>query len=786
MRVARASVIAALAALVLETAAFAQPVRQTVRGQVTMADGTAVPGVEMTLELTDGSSLAIATTDNDGRFSIADVAPGDYTLRATTDSDLGAWAAVEVGREVVAPVTLRLYAMSSVVHVAARGGRPLDHASLTSSARTLNALPTPLATRGLPRALAATPGWAEEDNGLLHVRGVDDGVLFVEDGVPVYDRVDVAFGLPPSLTGAGTVTVTTGHTPASFGLKSGALVFIDAPPAPGRWIGVGQAGGGSRGMATTSASAGGPVRGGVDLFASTVAERSERFLDPVHPDNLHNVGGVAAGSLRLRSALPHEGQLTAVGRLGRSLYDVPHGDEQEDAGQDQRQRIAQRAASVAWQQAFTNTSLQAAAYVRRVDARLLPSAAGTPLTAASERRHDRQGLLASWSAALDRHWLTLGGEAARLSLHEDFTFAVTDDDADVLSAAARTFTPARPFLFNDRVARTQWSTFAQDRFDAGPLSLDLGLRYDRTALLVEASQWSPRLGAGLDLPGLAASMRLSFNRFFQPPQAEHLLLASSEAARTLSPFASANDVESGGAAIEPERQSAWELGWDQRLPGSLRLDVTAWHRRVENYADPNVFFGTTIVFPNSVAKGTARGLDVRLRLPSTRGWSASASYSLSKVQQEGPINGGLFLEDDIDALEDGVVFTPDHDQRHVAAATVTWVPAVSRWSGSVQARYASGTPLEVGELDDDDLAELLDRPGADLIDVDRGRVKPRLVVDVTASARLLRAGRGQLSLGASVLNAFNRRYAFNFGNPFSGTHFGAPRQFRVDLSASFR
>jgi hypothetical protein len=37
-----------------------------------------------------------------------------------------------------------------------------------------------------------------------------------------------------------------------------------------------------------------------------------------------------------------------------------------------------------------------------------------------------------------------------------------------------------------------------------------------------------------------------------------------------------------------------------------------------------------------------------------------------------------------------------------------------------------------------------------------------------------------------VLNAFNRRYAFNFGNPFSGTHFGAPRQFRVDLSASFR
>ncbi|MEZ5419366.1 MAG: TonB-dependent receptor [Vicinamibacterales bacterium] len=777
---------AALAMLAAGAAVDAQPVRGTVLGQVTLADGTGAPGVEVTLEHTDGSSLAVTTTDDDGRFAIEDVRPGEYVLRAAAGSDLGAEAVVEVVAEVMPPLTMRLSALSEVIHVAARGGRPLDHASVTSSATTLRALPTPLATRALPRALAATPGWAEEDNGLLHVRGVDDGLLYVEDGVPVYDRVDVAFGLPPSLPGAGTVTITTGHTPAQFGLKSGAVVFVDSLPSPGRWVGETRAGSGSSDLASTSAAAGGPAARGVDLFASTVAERSSRFLDPVHPDNLHNTGGVAAGSLRLRARLPRSGQLTAVARLGRSLYDVPHGDAQDAAGQDQRQRIVQGGTSLAWQQAFASTALRAAAYVRRVDARLLPSSADTPLSASSDRRHDRQGVLASLSRAAGRHLLTAGGEAARLSLHEDFTFAVTDDDAGDLSDSALAFTAGRPFRFSDRVARWQWSAFAQDRFDAGPLALDLGLRYDRTALLVEASQWSPRLGAGLDLSGLAASMRLSFNRFFQPPQAEHLLLASSESARALSPFASAGDLESGGAAIEPERQSAWELGWEQRLPGALRLDVAAWHRRVENYADPNVFFGTTIVFPNSVARGTARGLDVRLTLPARNGWTASASYSLSKVEQKGPINGGLFLEDDIDELEDGVVFTPDHDQRHVAAATITWVPAVSRWSASAQARYASGTPLEVGELDDDDIEALLERPGADLIDIERGRVKPRLVVDLTASARLLRAGRAQLSLGASVLNAFNRRYAFNFGNPFSGTHFGAPRQFRVDLSASFR
>ncbi|MFN7978735.1 MAG: TonB-dependent receptor [Vicinamibacterales bacterium] len=492
--------------------------------------------------------------------------------------------------------------------------------------------------------------------------------------------------------------------------------------------------------------------------------------------------GVAASAIRLAAQRSDH----RAGAFGPITFRRPHGNEQDEAGQDQRQRITQRAGSVAWQQAVGRSAIQVGGYARRVDARLLPSDDDTPLRASSTRRHNRQGLLASMNRRVGRHDLTAGGEAARLSLHEDFAFAVTDRDADDLSEVARAFTTQHPFVFSDQAARTQWSAFAQDRVRFGPLSLETGLRYDRTELLVPASQWSPRLGAGLELPGLAASMRLSFNRFFQPPQAEHLLLASSEAARALSPFATDDDRESGGAAIEPERTSAWELGWDQRLPAGLRLDVDAWHRRVKNYADPNVFFGTTIVFPNSVARGTARGLDVRLTLPSRRGWSGSASYTLSKVEQEGPINGGLFLEDDIDALGPGVTFTPDHDQRHVGAATISWVQPVGRWSASAQARYASGTPLEVGELDDADLANLLERPGADLIDVERGRVKPRLVVDVTASARLLRAGRAQLSLGASVLNAFNRRYAFNFGNPFSGTHFGAPRQFRVDLSASFR
>jgi len=35
--------------------------------------------------------------------------------------------------------------------------------------------------------------------------------------------------------------------------------------------------------------------------------------------------------------------------------------------------------------------------------------------------------------------------------------------------------------------------------------------------------------------------------------------------------------------------------------------------------------------------------------------------------------------------------------------------------------------------------------------------------------------RRSLGVRASALNVFDQRYAYNFGNPFSGTHFGAPR-----------
>jgi outer membrane receptor protein involved in Fe transport len=46
--------------------------------------------------------------------------------------------------------------------------------------------------------------------------------------------------------------------------------------------------------------------------------------------------------------------------------------------------------------------------------------------------------------------------------------------------------------------------------------------------------------------------------------------------------------------------------------------------------------------------------------------------------------------------------------------------------------------------------------------------------------------RVRVLLRASILNLFDRAYAYNFGNPFSGTHFGAPRTAAVGVQVTFR
>lgn len=685
------------------------------------------------------------------------------------------------------PVTIDLRLtphLSESVAVAADTSGSGGTSGTTLAGEAVRRIPTGLRRNALRAAVATTPGWTSEDNGLMHYRGVDDGLLLVLDGVPVYERLDPQFGVGLDPIALESVRVLSGFIAPEFGLRSGGVIEVRSRGASiDSWSGLLDAGTGAYRSQALSGLVQGPLGRDASVTLNLGGERTQRFLDPVSLDNLHNRGSTGGGQAELVWT-PGANLLTLRGGHVRSSFDVPNTEEQEAAGQRERQRLGQSFGTLTWQRSWSRAMVsQIALFGRFTDGQLLGSAFDTPFFAEMAREQDRLGLLAAVTYEHGRHRFKGGIETSEVRLDESFRFFVTDPregEEAGLSEEALEHDSENPFDFEGRVRRPIYSFYVQDSWRPREhLTVDLGVRYDRSRLLLRESQWSPRLGVSYRWG--RATLRASFNRFFQPPQTEFLLLSSSPEAQALSPFV--DDLGAGGADIHAERQNAFEAGAEFWLGRALRADVAVWGRRIRNQGDPNVFFGTTVIFPNAVDRGEAKGLDLRLEMPRRRGFSGFLTYTLAKIDQYGPINGGLFLEDEIIEIGPGTKFTPDHDQRHALSGEFSYEhDRLGLWV-ALAGRHRSGTPLEVEE---DELEELAERPGADLVDFEAGRVKPYTVFDVYAGQRLIRRGRVELSARAAVSNLTNARYAFNFGNPFSGTHFGAARKFRLDLRLATR
>jgi outer membrane cobalamin receptor len=750
-----------------------------VEAQLQLASVTAVvvddrgPVSNATIALADplGAELVVVITDASGRATFGAVSAGRYLLKTRAAGFEPFELPLAVADALPIEVTIRI--PSAITDAVTVYGAPLDDGAVRRSlvAESVGRVPVRARGRAMQDAITTLAGWTSEDNGLLHVRGIDDGFLYVIDGVPVYERLDALSGIAPDVGGVSALNIITGYVPPEFGHKAGGVIEVRSGPTHPDWSGLAEIGFGGDAARDGSIVTGGRIGSRVRLTAGVAAARSERFLDPIHPENLHNTGGQAStfGQVGWESASTN--RVTVGWGFGRSHFDVPNTIEQDEAGQNQRQRLSQGFLNATWQRVLSSHGVvQLAGYHRQSRARLDPSEFDTPIVALADRTLTRSGGLFAFTRQHASHLFKAGVEFQRLSLDEHFRLASTDEEEASFP----------DFVFSGRATPTLWSIYVQDSWQAASrLSISGGLRFDRTSLLLERSQVSPRVAAAFRIATDAVA-RASLSRFYQPPQPENLLLSSSPEAWMLS-SAELGDA-GGGAELEPERQWAAEVGFERVFRQRLRLDVAYWNRRIRNVADPNVFAGTTIIFPNAVAEGRAHGVDARFELPQHQGWTAYVNASIGRVIQTGPITGGLFLEDEVAEIGPGVEFTPDHDQRFATGAGVSWEHAGSGTVLSFTARHETGTPIQ---QEDDDLAELMERPGAEMVDFAEGRVKPRTVVSVLASAPLFEAGKATAVAIVQALNLFDDRYAFNFGNPFSGTHFGAPRTLAFALRVNF-
>jgi len=388
----------------------------------------------------------------------------------------------------------------------------------------------------------------------------------------------------------------------------------------------------------------------------------------------------------------------------------------------------------------------------------------------------------------ERHNVRVGGDLQFFPVSEHFTFGITNASFNAPGSAR--FNSAlvphdltrggAPFVFDASRHGMMASLFIQDTIRWSALTASLGVRYDEYRFVVDGGQLQPRVGLAWALPSKTV-LRVSYNRNYQTPPNENLLLSSSEEASRLAPQSVRDALGGAYVPLQPERQDVIEAGVQQAIAGAFSLDVSAYRKRSRDQQDNNNFFDTGIIFPTTLQAIDAWGIETRLTLPVWRGLSSTFSTTTARAVSTPPFTGGLFLgQDAVDLLSAGP-FVIDHDQILSMHVTATYRLPSRVWFGT-SARYDSGLvanpsdPVQVAA--DPDFADLL--PYVDLTS-DVPRVTPRTVVDAVVGYDHFQRNRRRWSAHVQVNNLTNRTALYNFQSVFVGTRVVQPRTVSAKL-----
>jgi hypothetical protein len=787
-------------ALLMPAAGGAQTVA-LLRGVVRDSQGLPLPSADVRLTKRLTALERITTTSDQGFFQVANVPLDTYELRVEFPGfaphirqiDLRTSVPVDID------VILDLAAQSTSVTV-----MPDDTLIDTTSAGTrtqismtqIEQLPAPLGSRGLESVLVTFPGFSQNANGAIHPRGAHNQMTFVVDGLAISDQLTGAFANSLDAGVVQTAELMTGNVPAEFGSKVSGVAVLTSRSGLGisrraagdvmisragfdTWHGAVQVGGGTRGHG---------------YFGSMTAMRTDRFLDQVSLANLHNAGRFARGFLRYDFHATDRDMFRVQAMGGRSRFDIANLRSQHASGQDQRQTLADGAVWASYLRSLdSGSTFESIAGYRGTTARLDPSAGDTPVTASQNRGLSTMSVSVRYTKVIGVQILRAGVDAQRFPVREAFTLGITsrsfNDPASVgfnASLVPHDLTRGGSlFTFSDARTGTLYSGFVQSTLKWKRAALAIGLRHDTYAFLVDGSQLQPRVGVAYELPAGHGVLRASYNRNYQTPPNENLLLSSSPAAAALAPEGVKQALGRTYQPIRPERQNVYEAGFQRALRGVGSLDLSIYRKDSKDQQDNNNFFDTGIIFPTTLAAIRVDGAEMRVTLTRRRGLSGTLSATSGRATSTPPFTGGLFIGQDAVELLSSGPFRIDHDQALSIHGTAHYDAPNGLWMG-VSTRYDSGlvsnpsNPEDVAA--DPDFADLL--PFVNL-EADPPRVRPRTIVDVNAGYDIRAGGRRQWSVQLQITNLTDRTALYNFQSVFVGTRLVQPRTFALRLKRYF-
>ena len=720
------------------------------------------------------------TTDDAGLLTARNLPFGPYQLTVERAGFTPFTGTIEIRSALPTEyvVKLSIAALSTAVNVTGEGPL-LDPSRTTSSNRietqAIAARPTSLPGRTLPDLVNSQPGWVYEGSATLHPRGSEYQTQFVVDGVPLTDNRSPAAGVDIEADDVDSLTIFTAGIPAEFGRKMGGVVEVDTTKddRPGLH---GQAvlSGGS--FATANGYALAQYGWGKNAVSvNGDAALTDRYLNPPVLQNYTNTATTTDFAARYDRDFSNHDRFSVSLRREFSKFLVPNEQLQQDAGQIQHRQDFETIGIASYQHIFSQNLLADLHFMMRSNTVGLDSdSESTPIIALQDRGFREEYVKGTASYHRAHHEFKAGFEGDFTHLRESFSDIITDTTQ---------FDPGTPvnFQFSGRGLALEQSAFMQDLIRLGPWTVNAGLRWDHYQLLVNQNAVSPRLSVARYFTAANLVLHASYDRAFQTPAFENILLSSSPTIESLNP----NVLR---LPVKPSLGNYYEVGVTKSFADKLKLDANIFRRDSSNYADDDLLLNTAVAFPISFRKAEIYGAEGKLDLPHWRGFSGFVSYSYIVGLAYLPVTGGLFLGSDAtNALTQTNGRFPDsQDQRNTLHARLRYQLHPRAWI-ALGGEYGSGLPAVV-----DDTPQAIQEAVAeygqaivDRVNFARDRVRPNLSIDASAGVELWKHDQAALRLQADVQNLNNRLNLINFAGLFSGNAVAPPRSYFLRLAATF-
>ncbi len=526
---------------------------------------------------------------------------------------------------------------------------------------------------------------------------------------------------------------------------------------------------------------------------------TSHYLNPVVPENYTNNGTTGSFALSYERDLTQKDRLSLIVRHALSRYEIPNELVQQNGGlvpnadgtafvpitggQRQNGDNFETMGSVSYQHIFSSDAIGWLRGMVRDNSNDLSSNPLSWPVIAFQHNDFKEGYFnGSVSVHHGRHEWKAGIESDNFFLHENFSDVIPDCSASgpQCPITLGIFDPGTPtsFAYSGSRPNLEQSAYVQDAIRLGNWTVNAGLRWDHYQLLVNQNAVSPRLSVSRYFPSTGVNLHASYDRVFQTPSFENILLSSSTAVESLDPSVLR-------LPVEPSHGNYYELGLTKAFFEKLRLDANYFRRDVNNFADDDQILSTAVSFPIAFRKAIIYGAEAKIEVLRWGRFSGFASYSYAVGNVWLPVTGGLFLGDQaVSATTQLAGHFPDsQDQRNTVRARVRYQIASRLWA-AVGSEYGSGLPFAfqgTRELAVQEYGQQV----VDRLNFDRGRVRPLLSINASVGADLYKKENRTVRLQGDVQNVANRLNVLDFGGLFSGNAIAPPRSYALRLVTNF-